>query len=291
MITLFSTPKPFRGHIDVIQRNALQSWKRLDPQVEVILVGDDEGAAEICREFDLDHVPVVRRSTSGAKYLKDVFRAVQERARHEHICYVNCDIILLPDFVAAARRVSAWRNDFLMVGQRTDVDITAPVNFGDPSWEAALRQMARVSGRQRDQYWIDYFLFHRRMYPEIPDLLIGRIAWDNWLVYKARSDSYPVVDATAVVLPIHQNHDYAYHPQGESGVFTDVEARENRRLAGGRDCQYRTSDANYRLTPSGIRFNVTVPHLKRVIDNNRRSVRRMFRVLRTDGLRAAASRF
>lgn len=290
MITLFSTPKPFRGHINVIQRNALQSWKRLHPQVEVILVGDDEGAAAICQELGLGHVAGVRRSASGAKYLKDVFGAVQKRARHDHICYVNCDIVLLADFVAAARRVSAWRSEFLMVGQRTDVDITEPLNFDDPSWEAGLRRMARDSGRQRDQYWIDYFLFHRRMYPEIPDLLIGRIAWDNWLVYKARSDGYPVVDATAAVLPIHQNHDYAYHPQGKSGVFTDAEATENRRLAGGRDCQYRTSDANYRLTSSGIRFNMTVPHLKRVVDNNRRSVRRMFRTLRADGLRAAASR-
>src|SRR4051812_43838487 len=143
MITLFSTPKPFREHINVIQRNALSSWKRLDPQIEIILVGDDEGTAEVCREFDLGHVPFVRRSQSGAKYLNDIFRGVQERARHEHVCYVNCDIILLPEFAAAARRVSAWRNDFLMVGQRTDVDIREPIDFGGQGWERDIRELAR----------------------------------------------------------------------------------------------------------------------------------------------------
>ena len=41
MITIFSTPKPFRGHIGVIQRNALKSWTLLHPDVEMILFGDE----------------------------------------------------------------------------------------------------------------------------------------------------------------------------------------------------------------------------------------------------------
>ena len=42
MLTIFSTPKPFRGHIGVIQRNAIESWKRIHPDVEIILFGDEE---------------------------------------------------------------------------------------------------------------------------------------------------------------------------------------------------------------------------------------------------------
>ena len=66
MITIFSTPKPFRGHNGLIQRNALQSWKRLHPDVEVILFGDEEGAAEVCREIGLRHEPEIERSRLGA---------------------------------------------------------------------------------------------------------------------------------------------------------------------------------------------------------------------------------
>ena len=39
MLTLFSTPKHFRGHIGVIQRNALQSWKLLHVDVQVFDIG------------------------------------------------------------------------------------------------------------------------------------------------------------------------------------------------------------------------------------------------------------
>ena len=49
MITFFSTPKPFRGHIGVIQRNAIQSWRLTHPDAEVILFGDEAGAAEVAR--------------------------------------------------------------------------------------------------------------------------------------------------------------------------------------------------------------------------------------------------
>ena len=94
MLTIFSTPKPFRGHIGTIQRNAIQSWKRLHPDVEVILFGDDEGAAEAAREFGLRHVPDVPRNEFGTKLLRGFFEPAQRMAQYDRLCYVNCDIIL-----------------------------------------------------------------------------------------------------------------------------------------------------------------------------------------------------
>jgi len=56
VITIFAMPKPFHGHIEIIQRNAIQSWMRLDPGVELILFGDEHGTAGVCKEFGLRHV-------------------------------------------------------------------------------------------------------------------------------------------------------------------------------------------------------------------------------------------
>ena len=61
MITIFTTAKPFCGHSGVIQRNALESWKRLHADVEVILFENEEGAAEAARELGIRHVEKVRR--------------------------------------------------------------------------------------------------------------------------------------------------------------------------------------------------------------------------------------
>ena len=49
MITFFTTGKPFTRHNGVVQRNALKSWELTAPGVEVILFGDEGGAAETAR--------------------------------------------------------------------------------------------------------------------------------------------------------------------------------------------------------------------------------------------------
>ena len=105
MLTLFSTPKPFLGHSKVIQLNALRSWKQLFPDVDIILFGVDEGSAEACRELGLRHEPHVETNSFGTKRIDYIFRRAQEIARHDFLCYVNCDIILLADFAAAFARV------------------------------------------------------------------------------------------------------------------------------------------------------------------------------------------
>src|SRR5580693_6679325 len=115
MLTLFSTPKPFRGHIGVIQRNALGSWKQLDPDIEVILFGVDEGTAEICRELGFRHIPDTSRSRLGTNRVDSMFDRAQEVSRHDLLCYSNCDIVLTRDFIEAIQTVKAWRNAFLMV--------------------------------------------------------------------------------------------------------------------------------------------------------------------------------
>src|SRR5712692_8777368 len=140
MLTLFTTAKPFTGHNGVIQRNALKSWTLLHPDVEVILFGDDEGAAEAASEFGINHVPHVERHESGMKYLRSIFDPAQELARHPILCYVNCDIVLTSDFRAAIERLQALHQKFVMIGRRWDIEVQAPLPFGAPDWEDNLRR-------------------------------------------------------------------------------------------------------------------------------------------------------
>ena len=257
MLTIFSTPKPFRGHIEIIQRNAIQSWKRLDPGVEVILIGDEGGTAEVAREFGLRHEPTVRRNEHGTKYLGYIFERAEEVARHDLLCYVNCDILLTSDFRAALERVMRWRRNFLMVGRRWDTNIGSPLDFSQPGWEAELRSLALQQNHQRPPQWIDYFVFTRGLYSKkIPPFVIGRPGWDNWLVWFARASRVSVVDASRVVIAVHQNHDYSYHPQGEQGVWQGEEAQQNYKLLGGWR-RFRTiENATHRLTHDGIQLNL-----------------------------------
>ncbi|MGH9775216.1 MAG: hypothetical protein ACRD50_09750 [Candidatus Acidiferrales bacterium] len=256
MLTIFSTPKPFCGHINVIQRNAIVSWKHLHPGCEVILFGPEEGARETALELGIRHEPKVQCNEYGTKYLASFFDRAQQIARHDVLCYVNCDIILTSDFRRAVEKFLNWPRPFLMAGQRWDLDVREPLEFTHADWEEQIRSHALDANNQRPPQWIDYFVFSRGLFlNRIPRFVIGRPSWDNWLIWYARHSGAAVIDASSVVTPIHQNHDYSYHPDGEEGVWQGDEARENQRLLGGRWHCRTLEDARYRLTPAGLQRN------------------------------------
>jgi hypothetical protein len=223
--------------------------------VEVILLGEDPGAAEISRELGLRHEPFVERNEFGTKRLDFMFARAQEIARHDLLCYLNCDIILLPEFCRALQRVQAVHDRFLMVGRRWDVDIAEPIDFRDPAAAPRLREFALQKGVRRGPDGVDYFAFPRGLYRDIPALVVGRIWWDHYLVWKARELHADVVDVSSQVTAIHQNHDYGYHPAGAQGVWTDPQARRNYQLAGGRWHLYTIADSTHILESSGERRN------------------------------------
>ena len=254
-VTLFTTGKGFEGHSGIIQRNALKSWTLLGPEAEVILFGDDTGAEEAARELGLRHEPYVERNEFGTKRLDYMFRRAQEIARHEVLCYVNCDIILFPEFVESLERVKRRHAKFLMVGRRWDTEVTEPLAFERGQWSERVRETALGQGVMQPGHTVDYFAFRRGLYREMPALVIGRIWWDHWLVWKARDEGAEVVDVTRAAMCVHQNHNYGYHPNGASGVRTDEQARRNFELAGGRRHLYTIEDASYLLTAEGERVN------------------------------------
>jgi len=260
MLTFFTTAKPFRGHDGIIQRNALKSWRLLRPDVEVILFGDEEGAADAASELGLRHEPHVERNEFGTKRLDYMFCRAQAFARHDLLCYINCDILLMQDFGDAIKRVREKHWHLLMVGRRWDIEATASFSAGDKDWETQLRLRVLQNGRRRGPEWIDYFVFSRGLYGEdMPPFVVGRVFWDNWLVWKALASNFPIVDASNAVLAVHQNHDYGYHPLGRQGVFCGAESARNYEFAGGWKHLRTIEDATEvlrrgELRPSRVRY-------------------------------------
>jgi hypothetical protein len=256
MLTVFSIPKAFTGHIGIIQRNAIRSWMLLHAEVEIILLGNDEGTAEVAREFGLRHEPKIERNEFGSYLVNSAFAKAQAMARHEVVCYVNCDVMLMEDFRRAVQQVAEAECEFLMVGRRWDVNISEAWAFGKANWQTELRNLALRGGKQRGPDWIDYFAFSRGLYgADVPPFAIGRTCWDDWLVWKAIDSKKTVVDASPVVMAVHQNHDYKHHPGGAQGVWHGEEAGQNSQLAGGWDRLRTVADATAMLQPQGLRKN------------------------------------
>lgn len=254
MLTLFGVPRPFHGHIGVIQRNALASWARLSPRPRIILFGTREGTEEAAARIGAEWQPEVGRNESGTPLVSDLFRRAEAKAGGGLLCYANSDIVLTGSWLRSVERAWArWRR-FLMVGECTDLDVDSPIDYDRPDWEAALRRRAAENGAPRGRWALDYFVFTPGLFGEIPPMVVGRGRYDNWLMWRARQRRMPVLDASAAATAIHQNHSYAHIPGGRQAAhFTGPEARRNLALAGGKRRLYNLDDATHRLTPIGIR--------------------------------------
>ena len=165
-LTVFSAPKPFTNpHINTIQRNAIQSWQHLGPEVEVFLVGQEDGMAEAATEYGVPLLAEVKRNEAGTPLVSSIFDLARRASSSPYLAYVNGDILLLPDIVQATRQISAGMRGskgseadalapFLLIGQRWDLKVEQPIGFLDRLGRAPARDgtgagaIAR-SGRQR----------------------------------------------------------------------------------------------------------------------------------------------
>ncbi len=254
MLTIFTTPKPFKGHIGVIQRNAIKSWTMLDPKPEVILLGDEEGAADAAREIGVLHLTGIVTNENGTPLMNDMFRRAEAAAQAGWLCYVNTDILLSGVFTRAVATVREQCSKCLMVSKRLNIDLTEDwtqrIGAGE-NWQDPLMRLVQSTGTSGQHTAIDAFVFPRGFYKSVPDFAIGRFWFDQWLIKDARINGFRVVDLSLVAPLIHQNHNYNHVAGGEQAIWKGEEAEHNFRLYGNVMHAYTLLDVTHELQPDG----------------------------------------
>jgi glycosyltransferase involved in cell wall biosynthesis len=244
-------PKAFTGHTGMIQRNAIRSWARFDPAPEILLFGEEPGVREMADEVGARHIPVVDRNEFGTPLVDRLFQAAQDHASHEVLAYVNADMILFQDFVQAVQEVQMQLPSFLLIGQRWDLPLLDEIDFSELRWRESLARRVQEHAMLHAECGLDYFVFRKGLWPQIPPFAIGRTAWDNWLVMDPHKRGIPVVDGTEFVAAVHQDHDYGHVAGGRHEAWNGMEAARNRSLAGPADPSGLTTGATWLLREDG----------------------------------------
>ena len=251
LLTLFTAPKPFVDPFtSLIQHNALRSWQALGEEVEIVVIGNEEGIAEATKEYAFTHRPDVKVNHLGTPLISSIFNLAREANKSPFLAYVNADIILFPELISITQKVASQAEKFLMVGQRWDLEVTDPLHF-EGAWVPALKQRMLANGSLHTRTGSDYFVFPRACFETIPDFTVGRAGWDNWMIYQARRQGWHTVDCSAELDVIHQNHDYRHLPEGKPH-YRLPETGENIRLAGGMRTIFELDDASHRLIGDNI---------------------------------------
>ncbi len=251
LITLFSAPKPFIDpHISLIQRNAIRSWTCL-PDVLVVLLGREAGLEQVAKEMGAIHIPEVEYNERGTPLISSMLEVTRKNTRSPILGIVNTDILFSSDLIEAARHISGQQDKFVFLSRRWDLDITQPMDFS-PGWEHNLKVLVEHKGNLHKPAGSDFFVFPRECYNAIPPFAVGRSGWDNWMIYKARMEKWPVIDCTPSILVVHQTHDYSHLPGGQTH-HTTPETDENIRLAGGQSAiRYTILDSTHELIQGSL---------------------------------------
>src|SRR3990170_5675101 len=245
-LALCTAVKPFTDRETArLQENALRTWRALGYQVEVLIIGDEAGAAEAARRIGIRLVPEVERTAAGTPLIGSIFERARAASASPILAYANADVLLLEDFLPAVGAAAARFPRFLLVSRRWDLRFDESL-VTDGDWRARLRERLAREGRRHPPSGSDVFVFPRESFIEVPALAVGRAGWDNWMIFEARRRRWPVVDASQAMTVIHQDHDYR-HLQGGQPHYRHPETDENIRHAGGRRTVLTLADADWTM--------------------------------------------
>ena len=210
LLKLFTTMADLEGRTSM-HGNTLRVWSDLGDQVLPVVYTEDEASvwAERARTsgWQVRHVP---RTKVGLPVLKDMFLDIITSSKDDDdalfYAYANSDILfdesLVTTLLYIARVYKQISYGLFMTGRRTNVPIEMVGGL------TSSKQVKDISekGQEGPPNAEDYFVVTRGAvdWAQIPDFVIGRPGFDNWLVAKARQWGLTVVDASNTVVAVHQ---------------------------------------------------------------------------------------
>ena len=163
MMTILTTFKPFVGQARVHQTNALSSWKALADDVEILVFGKPAIFAPSVEPFGARVVPGIPHAQDGRVRADTIFEFGRLHGKYDFQAYVNGDILLMRDFVNALHAIRFPQ--FVMIGQRTDVDVRERLSFELASTHQSVEASLSRSGKLFSIWALDYFAYRRGSIP------------------------------------------------------------------------------------------------------------------------------
>ena len=222
LLTLFTT---WTHNSDkyLVHNNTIRNWQSFRPYVIPVLFTNETSIASACRQNGWDVLPVRVTAAGDVPVLKFMFIDAMNTYRSTFYAYSNSDILyswnLVDTLIGCAYNLSDFSNvsysaesfkyektvyvqqPTLIVGRRTNVQ---NVTKEESSTWTEITSVAK-RGELFSEHAEDYFIT-TRSYPwmDIVEVIIGRRAYDNWLVYNALNKGHIVIDGTATILAVHQ---------------------------------------------------------------------------------------
>lgn len=212
MITVFTTTKEFIGLNRINQLNAITSWQVNNLITEILIFGRYKGVEEV---EQLEKVKIIEdvATYNDVPFVNHMFIETSKLSKNKILCFLNADIVINKKFTKSLINIhSKVKTNYLIAGQRYDVDFSSLIDFKKPGWFKDFKKATKNNIKIHEPSGSDFFAFPKHQYTKenMPDLLIGRRGWDLWMFYSGLKYGYKVIDLSSTCKVYHLNHDYAH---------------------------------------------------------------------------------
>lgn len=233
VLTLFTTVRDVELRRN-IQNNTLHNWASLRPAVLPVLFTAPNDTRE-WQEMSSGLGWIVEsapRTRSGVPILKDMFKFVSRKHPSPFLGFANADNLFGTSLIHTLSELNSLspihKRVSLITGRRRNVPENLLEGYTPQYVEILASNLSLYSKRAQD-----YFITSHRAgfcWGGVPDFVVGRIGYDNWLMVRAQQWNVTLVDASDTITVLHQ--------VGKDGVMSGF--RENRGSS---------RNINYRLAP------------------------------------------
>ncbi|XP_071162482.1 uncharacterized protein [Mytilus edulis] len=202
VLTLFTTwePSPEKSFV---HNCTLRNWSSFIPKVNLVLFTNNSNLKKEALQYGWSVLPIIHH-VEGVPVLKHMFQTVISTFNSTYYGFSNSDILFVDNLLNSLHTVNREYKDknVFLTGRRTNIphlSLKEVVSYDN------IRKAASERGELFVVASEDYFITTSRFpWNTIPDFVIGRPAYDNWLVGFARCHFYTVIDITSTVLACHQ---------------------------------------------------------------------------------------
>ena len=208
LLVLFTTMQLIKGK-EVIYENTLRLWPNLKPAVLPVLIVTNLSAEWQKKAKDYGWEMFESKHTFGSlPVIRHMWLDMIDKYQGTFYGYANADVLFDESLVLTLQMLldkNIIKKDPFVIGRRTNYKLGPNEHFYD--FKDLRYAMSKSSAKLFIKDAQDYFITTRNGYPwrDIPDFVIGRIGYDNWLVKHALMHYYYVVDATSTVTCLHQS--------------------------------------------------------------------------------------
>lgn len=216
--------KQFDNFYGAVQRSALFSYGL--NSIPVYVPNNEPDVIESCKGYPfltvLDGVRTGRNLgfKNSSPILKDMIKVALGEIKTNYVGLINSDIIIQEDFSEIVMDVlnTYGENAFIAVTRR-DTDLFFEIDSVEKMREFFLQQTTPYD----EACSSDLFLTSKRNFycliANMPDMILGRYAWDNWLHYSAVENGFNCLNGTRAIKTVHcvHTHSHILSQEGAAG--------------------------------------------------------------------------